>query len=102
MTYDLVYGKDSRDNWDKLDLASGEDYWFHLKHYPSSHVFLSLKDGMKIDGSLLFMGAILCKLKSKHKNANFISVEYTQVKNLRKTKTVGEVEILKGRKKIVV
>ena len=48
----------------------------------------------------LYTIALQLKLKSKYKKQNFIEVIYTEKKNLKKTNTMGELEII-GKYKII-
>ena len=84
-------GKNAQDNWKLLDEANNQDYWFHLKSFPSPHVICN-------DISLLYECASECKRNSKYKNFGKIKVSYTQVNNIVKGESVGSVNFKSSRK----
>lgn len=62
------------------ELSNKNDYWFHIKDAPGSHVLMK---GEISDAALEF-GAMLAAMYSKEKNTPVISINYTQIKYLKK------------------
>ena len=62
------------------DLSNRNDYWFHIKDAPGSHVLMK---GELSDDTLKF-GAMLAAKYSKEKDNPVVSINYTQVKYLKK------------------
>lgn len=62
------------------DLSNRNDYWFHIKDAPGSHVLMK---GELSDEALKF-GAMLAAKYSKEKDNPVVSINYTQVKYLKK------------------
>jgi predicted ribosome quality control (RQC) complex YloA/Tae2 family protein len=77
-------GKSERDN-DLLSLriAGPNDYWFHLKGMPGSHVVL-FSDGKKPDRESLKQAAAVAAYHSKARDAGTVSVDFTQAKHVSK------------------
>ena len=38
--FDIIIGKNAKENWDIIDNYSQSDIWFHLDNFPSCHVIL--------------------------------------------------------------
>jgi len=77
-----------------------EDLWFHLDEYPSAHVVISQQisnsDDIYYPNQIISLGSSYCKSYSKYgKNLHKAKIVYTQIKNLKKGKEVGEVIISK-------
>jgi len=89
---DITYiiGENAKDNWDILDNAKQNDIWFHLDKFTSSYIIMKSTDTSKIN---IIYGAILCKENSKYKNFKNLKITYCSVKQLKKTKVIGEVKI---------
>lgn len=94
----LKIGKNAQDNWNIIDNALGDYYWFHLANLPSCHVILEEINPNKDE---LIVAAQQCKIYSKYKNHNRISVIYTQVKNISKGVTIGSVYTKKIKRVVV-
>lgn len=74
-------GRNSRENAIVThEVGNSNDYWFHVKDMPGSHVLLK---GELTDDALKF-GAMLAAYYSKAKNLNKVEVNYTKVRNLKK------------------
>lgn len=91
--FDIIIGKNAKENWDIIDNSSQSDIWFHLDNFPSCHVILKtnsfdLKDFNK---QTLIYCASLCKNNSKYANLKKISVIYTKIHNVKKGDKVGSV-----------
>lgn len=82
----IYVGKNNRQN-DKLTLkfANKDDIWLHVKDMPGSHVIIR-NDKDEIPETTLEQAAILAAFYSKAKYSNNVSVDFTEKKNVRKTK----------------
>lgn len=90
----IIIGKNREENWKIIDDASPTDIWFHMNDIPSCHVILKTTPNTKdINMRLIRYCAILCKMNSKAKNERKSVVMYSQISNVKKTKTVGEVSV---------
>ena len=82
--YDIYVGKNNYQN-DELTfkLATGNDWWFHAKKMPGSHVVVKTKDGTLPDRTFEEAG-ILAAYYSKGKTAPKVEIDYLQKKNVKK------------------
>lgn len=91
-----IAGKTDRDN-DLLSLkvSAPNDYWFHVKGMPGSHVILHAEDPDLIDKSLIKKAASVAAYHSKMRNAGVVPVNYTFAKFVSKPKKAkpGTVQI---------
>lgn len=100
---ELIYfvGESAQDNWDLIDASDPNDYWFHLKDHPSSHIVLKthrIKNYEKnISKQSILHCAAECKKRSKLKDLKNISIIYTQIKNVTKADKIGSVYTKKTR-----
>ena len=95
-------GKNARDNFSIIDISELTDIWFHIDKESSCHViarvpfnnYLNPQDLIEND-EIIIRGALLCKNNTaKFKNSNTkITVIYDYLKNIKKTKTIGCVNI---------
>ena len=99
--YDIIIGKNAQENWNIIDKANKNDYWFHIDKFPSCHVILTVHENIKPYKSVLYYCANLCKENSKYKNNKNVKINYTQIKNITKAEIVGSV-YLKSSKTIKV
>ena len=95
----FILGQNAKDNHDIIDNSDKNDWWFHLTDFPSGHCIVE-KD--KLSNQEIFFAAQLVKDYSKYKNINKVSVSYLQVKNIKKTKKLGEVILLKKPNIIII
>lgn len=81
----ILVGRNNLQN-DKLTLktARGKDLWFHTKNAPGSHVVV-MSEGEDIPLATQNEAAMLAVAHSSQKNGAKVPVDYTQVKNIRKT-----------------
>jgi len=81
----VLAGRNDEDN-DLLSLkvASPNDWWFHVRGMPGSHVLLRGPSGMEPDSDLLKTAAAIAAYHSKARNAGIVPVVYTQAKNVSK------------------
>lgn len=81
----ILVGRNNAQN-EKLTLktARGKDLWFHTKNAPGSHVVV-MSEGADIPLATQNEAAMLAVWHSSQKNGAKVPVDYTQVKNIRKT-----------------
>ena len=82
--YDIYVGKNNFQN-DELSFkfASGNDWWFHAKGQPGSHVIVKSKNEELPDRTFEEAGK-LAAYYSKGRQVPKVEIDYTQKKNLRK------------------
>lgn len=82
--YDLYVGKNNYQN-DELTfkIATGNDWWFHAKNMPGSHVILKVM-GDEPPIRAFEEAASLAAYFSKGKNAKKVEIDYTLKKNVKK------------------
>lgn len=82
--YDIYVGKNNYQN-DELTFkfASGNDWWFHAKGMPGSHVIVKTKDGEMPDRVFEEAG-MLAAYYSKGRESDKIEIDYLQKKNVKK------------------
>ena len=78
-------GRTSRDN-DKLSLriARNDDWWFHVKGSPGSHVVLFVRDGIEPPKSVVQAAAAIAAYHSKQRNGGRVAVNATRARNVSK------------------
>lgn len=94
-------GGNAKENWTLISNSNLDDIWVHLKDFSSSHVIVSVKnfcyDNYDISVSDIMYACTLCKQFSKYKNYDKkLDVVYTEVRNLKKGKVIGNVDIMKA------
>ena len=97
-TFRYIVGQNAQDNFDIIDDADENDYWFHVQNEPSCHVICDLsKLSIPLDKKqlryVLKQGSIICKQHSKHKSMPETTIVYTQIKNVAKTNIIGQVSV---------
>lgn len=82
--YDIYVGKNNYQN-DELTfkLATGNDWWFHAKNMPGSHVIVRTA-GEEPPVKTFEEAASLAAYFSKGKGADKVEIDYTQKKNVKK------------------
>ncbi len=104
--YIIYIGKDKYENWQLIDQAFDEDYWFHLNEYPSCHIILHIVNtniitNKKSLNKILKLCALECKKNSKYNNQKNLSICYTKIKNIQKGENIGSVIYDSGNIKIM-
>ena len=94
-----LIGTNKYDNFHVIDEALEDDLWFHSEEKSSSYVVCLLPNDLKIEEKekqlLIQKGAELCVSNTNKLTLLYrVPVIYTEVKNIRKTKTVGLVKVL--------
>ena len=81
----ILVGRNNAQN-DKLTLhtARGKDLWFHVKDAPGSHTVV-MSEGKDIPLTTQNEAAMLAVVHSSLNTGAKVAVDYTQVKNIRKT-----------------
>jgi len=91
LIYDIIIGKNAQENWNIIDNAKSDDWWFHIDDFPSCHVILKTIENIKPSKKIINYCACLCKENSKLKNNKNVKIIYTQIKNIKKADIVGSV-----------
>jgi predicted ribosome quality control (RQC) complex YloA/Tae2 family protein len=80
----IFAGKNNKQN-DMLTLkmSSAKDMWLHIKDFPGSHVIIR-SDGKDISENAIKQAAIIAAFYSKASKSSTVSIDYTQVKNVKK------------------
>lgn len=83
---EILVGKNSRQNdYITMSKAKPDDFWFHIKDQPGSHVILKTNNDQLPDETLL-TAARLAATYSKAYQATKVEIDYTQKKNVWKPK----------------
>jgi predicted ribosome quality control (RQC) complex YloA/Tae2 family protein len=94
----VLVGKTERDN-DELSLkvADQDDYWFHVRGLPGSHVVLQAPEGAEATRRTLEQAAAIAAYHSKARNAGVVPVSCTRARYVSKPRGAkpGTVEIRK-------
>ena len=88
-------GRNARENFDLIDDADENDIWFHLDDIPSGHCIIKIPKDSCLTNEIKFFAGNLIKKYSKAKNMKNVQVIFTEVKNVVKTKNLGEVKLKK-------
>lgn len=85
--YTVLAGKTDIDN-DILSLkiANSNDWWFHVKGMPGSHVILKAQTGLKPDKKTLEKAASVAAWHSKARKGGIVAVSGTLAKHVSKPK----------------
>lgn len=83
--YDIYVGKNNYQNEElTFKVATGNDWWFHAKGIPGSHVILKSNNEEELPDRVYEEAASLAAFYSKAKNADKVEVDYIQKKNIKK------------------
>ena len=83
--YDIYVGKNNYQNEElTFKLATGNDWWFHAKGIPGSHVILKSNNEEELPDRVYEEAAALAAFYSKAKDAEKVEVDYIQRKNIKK------------------
>ena len=81
----VLAGKTDTDNdYLSLKMANPNDYWFHVRGMPGSHVILRGKEGEEPDKSVLKEAAAIAAYHSKAKTGGVTAVSCTMAKYVSK------------------
>ena len=85
--YDIYVGKNNYQNEElTFKVATGNDWWFHAKGIPGSHVILKSNNEEELPDRAYEEAAALAAFYSKAKDADKVEVDYIQKKNIKKGK----------------
>jgi predicted ribosome quality control (RQC) complex YloA/Tae2 family protein len=94
----VLVGKTEAEN-DRLSLkvARPDDWWFHVRGMPGSHVILRSRLGQEADREALKGAAAIAAYHSKARKGGLVSVSYTRARYVTKPRGArpGAVEIRK-------
>ena len=83
--YDIYVGKNNYQNEElTFKVATGNDWWFHAKGIPGSHVILKSNNEEDLPDRAYEEAAALAAFYSKAKDADKVEVDYIQKKNIKK------------------
>lgn len=83
--FDIYVGKNNFQNDDlTFQFATGNDWWFHAKGMPGSHVIVKA-NGQELPDSVYEEAGRLAAHYSKGSDQEKVEVDYTQKKNVKKT-----------------
>jgi len=97
----IKIGENKDDNDIIISQAKQTDLWFHLANLPSCHVVLSCDKKNPPTKKMIKLCAELCKNHTKFKKCYKVKVNYTEIRNIRKTKEKGKV-IIKGKTRTIL
>ena len=87
--YQLLIGKNAKENEDIIKMSNQNDLWFHFENVSGPHIILQSK------GDLIqkrYLNQIALKLfENKPKVPKNQNVIYTEIQNVKLTKTLGTV-----------
>ena len=83
--FHMYVGKNNYQN-DALtfDFATGNDWWFHAKQMPGSHVIVKVEHGQELPDRTFEEAARLAAYYSKGRAQDKVEIDYTQKKNIKK------------------
>lgn len=83
--FDIYVGKNNYQNEElTFKFASGNDWWFHAKGIPGSHVILK-SEGKEVPDSSFEEAGRLAAFYSKGRGQEKVEIDYTPRKNIKKT-----------------
>ena len=93
--YIYKLGRNATENFKLIDDSYPEDWWFHLEDYPSGHCVISSKKNeiFECSNEMKESAGNIIKQYSKAKNDKKVKIVFTQIKDVVKTKTLGQVII---------
>ncbi len=82
--FDIYVGKNNYQNEEvTFRIADGDDWWFHAKNIPGSHVIVKT-GGKELPDKTFTEAASLAAYYSKGRDSEKVEIDYTQRKNLKK------------------
>jgi predicted ribosome quality control (RQC) complex YloA/Tae2 family protein len=79
--WEVLAGRSEEDNDQlSLDLARPNDYWFHVRGMPGSHVVLRVEAGREADRSVLKAAAAVAAWYSKARGGGVVAVSCTRAR----------------------
>lgn len=84
-SYDIYVGKNNYQNEElTFKFASGNDWWFHAKGIPGSHVILKVNGDTELPDRAFEEAGRLAAFYSKGRGQEKVEIDYTQKKNVKK------------------
>ena len=94
--WEVVAGRTDVDN-DRLSIreAHPNDWWFHVRGQPGSHVLLRHRPGREPDRNIIKQAAAIAAWHSKSRHGGVVAVSCTQARNVSKPRGTkpGSVQI---------
>ena len=102
--YNIYVGRDSRENdYLSIKFAKQNDYWFHSRGLPGSHVLLRVENTKEIiPKNILKQVASIAAFYSKAKTAKVAPVSYTFAKFVHKKKGMEPGQVLLQRENVLL
>ncbi len=83
--FHIYVGKNNYQNdWLTFQFATGNDWWFHAKHMPGSHVIVKLGNEKELPDRTFEEAARLAAYYSKGRDQEKVEVDYIQKKHVKK------------------
>lgn len=85
--YEIYIGKNNYQNEEiSFKIANGNDWWFHAKNIPGSHVIVKPKtnDGSDLPDHIFEIAGSLAAYYSKGRDSEKVEIDYTLKKNLKR------------------
>lgn len=92
----IKIGQNAEENDQIISEAKQTDLWFHLANFPSCHVIISVSKEFPVTKQMISYCCQLTKENTKYRDLQKVKVNYTIIKNVKKTDIKGKV-ILKGK-----
>lgn len=84
--YHIYVGKNNYQNEElTFKVANGNDWWFHAKNCPGSHVIVKREDNSELPDRVFEEAGALAAWYSKNRNAPKVEIDYIQRKHVKKT-----------------
>jgi len=91
-TVRFLVGKSAGDNHRIIDVSDPNDLWFHSRDFSSCHIIAEIPPNVDTT-DIIKIGSELCiKNTNKLKNVNRVYINYDNIRNISKTKVIGEVK----------
>ena len=99
--YTYIIGANALENDALISNSCSRDTWFHLDKLPSCHGVINCPiDTLTHD--LIYKCALNIKQNTKYKKTPSLKIIYTEISNIKKTDTIGQVILLKAPKNLCV
>jgi len=93
----ILIGKNKYENSLLLEIAEPQDYWIHVKDYPSGHVIIKNPLEKKIPTKVIKRACCILKSSNnKHKSIQGLEFDVTKRENISLTNNMGEVILNKS------
>lgn len=98
LSYRILVGRNSQSN-DMLlrQYTRGLDYWFHIRADKGSHVIIKYRKDSHLSDEVIQDACALAHYYSKKRQQNEVEITFAQVKDLKKLKKSGLVDVQRGK-----